>query len=394
MPCWTSYPLNLELIAQTSTRCNFRHDTLIDAVTACEANRSCGGITRDEGLRCGPYNLKMPYELRSGRKLQGVHPPSSWLFHRRRSPSAVCLRQPSDVRTNESPRERWRRQYMVRHMPQHVRPADHTFLQNVSMLRLTLLISGTLRGFHRCAPTIVNVLAKPNMPEVSLVLSTYSKNDCGGSSGHGLGMNARDVHIDEAKSAFSLKGLSVVVSNQSTKRIQDLFVDYRRRPYSIFAPTVAQGSVIRYTSQFYLRHRAWGMSPAKSDIVVLTRPDALMYGKWVARRIVGSVFHVVLLITLRDGSSCQVRLRHNDILLPYSDIHRGEWDDTFAIGLRSSMEKYVRLYTRLIQRTYTGSFPHPEALLKYHLQKEGLNIVDACGAARGDILELVKECIK
>ena len=105
------------------------------------------------------------------------------------------------------------------------------------------------------------------------------------------------------------------------------------------------------------------------------------------------VFSVVLFITLRDGTSCQVRLRHNDILLPYSDIHRGEWDDTFAVGLRSSMKKYVGLYTKLTQRMHAGSFPHPEALLKYHLQKEGLNIIDACGAARGDILELVKQCM-
>lgn len=390
MPCWTSYPLNLELIVQSSERCDFRHDSLAGAATACEARKSCGGITRDEGLRCGPSGLKMPYEIRSGRTLQGVRPPASWLFHRHGHHTAECTKQPLDMRPNESPRELWRKQ----HMTKHIRLADHTPLLNMSsMLRCTLLISGTLRGFRQCAHTIVDSLAKPNMPGANLVVSTYNKNDCGGSSGHGLGMNAKDVHIGEAESAFAWKGLPVVVWNESTTRINSFFTEHRQRPYSIFAPAVDRAALVRYTSQFYLRHRAWEMSSAsRSDLVVLTRPDACIYGKWRARQTMDDLLTVMLHITLRDGTSCQVRLRHNDIVLPYSDIHRGEWDDTFAVGLRSSMKKYVELYTKLTQRTYAGSFPHPEALLKYHLQKEGVNVIDACGAARGDILELVKQC--
>jgi hypothetical protein len=101
---------------------------------------------------------------------------------------------------------------------------------------------------------------------------------------------------------------------------------------------------------------------------------------------------MVVRATLRDTSTCQVRLGSNDILLPYSDIHRGHWDDTFSIGSRASMDKYVGLYIKLKQRAYANLFPHPESLLRYHLQKAKLNIVDACGAARGDILDLDKQC--
>lgn len=295
------------------------------------------------------------------------------------------------MRPNESPRELWREQHIT---TQNIRSGNHTSLRNCSIPRVTLLISGTLRGFSQCARTIVNSLAKPNMPKVNLVISTYSKNDCGGSSGHGIGTNSKDVHIDAVKFAFALKGLPVVLSNESTTHIDSFFTQYRQRPYSIFAPSVNRGALVRYTSQFYLRHRAWEMSSAsESDVIILTRPDACIYGRWTVCQMYDGLSTVVLDMTLRDGTSCRVRLRRDDILLPYSDIHRGEWDDTFAVGFKSSMKKYVQLYTKLTQRVHVGSFPHPEALLKYHLQKEGVNIIDACGAARGDILELVKQCV-
>ena len=82
----------------------------------------------------------------------------------------------------------------------------------------------------------------------------------------------------------------------------------------------------------------------------------------------------------------------NSILLPYSDIHRGRWDDTFAVGFSSSMQKYIGLYHQMLTHQYSGPFPHPEALLEHHLAEQGLKLVDACGASRGDILEIVKQC--
>ena len=318
MPCWTLFPFNLELIVSSSERCDFRHETLQAAATACKAMKLCGGITRDEGIRCGHSGLKMPYEMRSNRTIQGVRPPASWLFHRHGHQTAECSKQPLDMRPNESPRELWRK----KHVAEHIGFENHTFMRNTSMLHLTLLISGTLRGFRQCARTIVTSLAKPNIPGTNLVVSTYSKNDCGGSSGHGLGFHAKDIHIDEIEPAFALKGLPIKVINESTTRINKLFMQHRQRPYFIFAPAVDRGALVRYTSQFYLRHRAWQTSPTlKNNVIILTRPDACMYGKWIARQMDDDPSTAMLHIILRDGTFCQVRLGSNDVLLPYSDIH-------------------------------------------------------------------------
>ena len=95
---------------------------------------------------------------------------------------------------------------------------------------------------------------------------------------------------------------------------------------------------------------------------------------------------------LRDGSFCEKLLNKSDILLLNSDIHSGYWDDTFAIGSNFAIKKFVSLYMKLKNQVYTIKFPHPESLLKYHMEKQGLNMVDFCGAERGDVLELYKKC--
>jgi hypothetical protein len=350
---------------------------------------SCGGITRDEGLRCGFYGIKMRYELRSRRLLKGPSRPLSWLFHRRHNFTTACTKYPLDTYTNESPRDLWRKQ----HVAQNTDKINFNYTRNVTKLRFVVLISGTLRGFHQCARTIVNSLAKPNMPGTSLIVNTYDKNDCGGSNGHGLGMHMTDVNMKEISAAFVRHGMPVFMRNESTSRITALFKRYRQHPYSVFSPSVDRGAMVRYTSQFFLRQRAWEMaSSLNSDVILLTRPDACIYGKWQVRHIKGDLLTVVLHVTLRDSTSCHVKLGANDVLLPYSDIHQGEWDDTFAVGFNSAIQKYVDLYNKLAQHAYVGSFAHPEALLKYHLQRVGLTIISACGAARGDMLEIVKKC--
>jgi len=187
--------------------------------------------------------------------------------------------------------------------------------------------------------------------------------------------------------------LPVLVYNESTTRINDFFHMYRRHPHwNIFSQAVDRGAAVRYQSQFYLRHLAWTLSKsAYTDVVVLVRPDACMFGRWRIRRD-RQKDSIAVSITLRDTSVCEVKIGPSNILLPYSDIHRGSWDDTFALGFGSSMHKYVGLYSKLLSHQYSGPFPHPEALLGHHLMKQGLHVVDACGAARGDILELVKQC--
>ena len=293
-------------------------------------------------MRCGSLGLKMPYELRSGVILYGVKPPSSWLLRRNSVPDRRhCTVRPIDSRPNETPRERWLRQHEL----------------DLDVVNVSLLVSGTLRGYLTCSKRIARALVDPNPLAVTMTVVTYDKNDCGGSSGHGLGMNAQSIDINTVRSTFGFKDLPLLV---------------------------------RYQSQFYLRYLAWKFSKSSStDAVVSLRPDAYMYGRWKIRR---RSKHLVVSIDLRDATTCTVKIGANDILLLHSDIHRGNWDDTFALGFGSSIHKYVDLYKKLSLHQYFGPFPHPEALLEHHLGKQGLHIVDACGAARGDVLELIKKC--
>ena len=261
------------------------------------------------------------------------------------------------------------------------------------MINVSLLASGTLRGYLHCSRSIVRVLVQPNMPGVALTVATYDKNDCGGSSGHGLGLHTQSVDMRMARAAFAFKHLPVLVYNESTTRIDDFFHTYRQHPHlNIFSQAVHRGAAVRYQSQFYLRHLAWKLSQSTyTDVVVLFRPDACMFGSWRIRRD-RQKDNIAISITLRDTSVCEVKMGPDSILLPYSDIHSGSWDDTFALGFGSSIHKYVDLYSKLLSHQYYGPFPHPEALLEHHLMKQGLHVVDACGAARGDILQLVKQC--
>lgn len=372
--CWSPSKYNLHLINYTIDRCHFRYLTLDNASNTCESINACGGITRDEGLRCGSLGLKMHYELRSGVVLHGAKPPFSWLIRRNSVPDQrYCSVRPIDSRPNETPRERWLRQHKL----------------DLNVVNVSLLVSGTLRGYLTCSKRIARALVDPNPLAVTMTVVTYDKNDCGGSSGHGLGMTAQSIDINTVRSTFGFKDLPLLVYNMSARQIDRFFHMNRNLP-NIFHNTVDRGAMVRYQSQFYLRYLAWKFSKSSStDAVVSLRPDAYMYGMWKIRR---QDKNLVVSIDLRDATTCTVKIGASDILLLHSDIHRGNWDDTFALGFGSSIHKYVNLYKKLSLHQYYGPFPHPESLLEHHLEKQGLHIVDACGAARGDVLELIKKC--
>lgn len=298
-----------------------------------------------------------------------------------------------DARPNESPREKWRRLHAVR-KSSPTPGGSSASLKSTTAANVSLLLSGTLRGYVRCSRSAARALIEPNTPNVRLTLVTYDKNDCGGSAGHGLGVSARPIDLPRTRAAYSFGSTPVLVHNASAAQIDHFFHIYRRRPNlnTIFTTSVDRGAAVRYQSQFYLRHLASKLSRASgSDVVVLTRPDARLFGSWKIRR-VGSQDIVALSIVLRDKTVCELKLESDTVLLPYSDIHSGSWDDTFAVGLGGTISKYTDLYYKLMQHAYSGPFRHPEALLRHHLKSQGLKIVDACGAARGDILELVKQC--
>lgn len=153
----------------------------------------------DSGIRCGAGGVKMLYELRRGELMAGLlRPVASWRLHRTRRPTMRgCSSSPVDVSQKElTLRERWLRthergtggslsgdrvagqlvstQYGPK-VPSRLPPPSH-----VPLPKLTILVSGTLRGYRTCAPTLHKGLVEPNLPQVALHVTTYDLNDCGG----------------------------------------------------------------------------------------------------------------------------------------------------------------------------------------------------------------------
>ena len=90
--CWLSVSHHLVLQGNVDDRCPQRRVGLCDAQRACEdASTWCGGITRDNGLACGPTDSKevMRFELRAGGAMprlsgsnerQVAKGPTSWMM--------------------------------------------------------------------------------------------------------------------------------------------------------------------------------------------------------------------------------------------------------------------------------------------------------------------------
>ena len=99
---------------------------------------------------------------------------------------------------------------------------------------------------------------------------------------------------------------------------------------------------------------------------------------------------------MRDGTVCSFTLTPDQIVAPWSDIHQGVWDDALAIGFGRAMRAYVGFYETMHHKLWpvgTVGTIKPEDVLERDLNESaGVRIVGACGAARGDMLDLRKSC--
>jgi len=78
--CWSSLrDVDLLLSNGKQQRCKVRHAALDDAKEACISKSWCGGVTEDNGIRCG--SLINKFELRAGKR-QEKKGFSSWVLHR------------------------------------------------------------------------------------------------------------------------------------------------------------------------------------------------------------------------------------------------------------------------------------------------------------------------
>ena len=97
--------------------------------------------------------------------------------------------------------------------------------------------------------------------------------------------------------------------------------------------------IVPYTVPYWFRILPY-LEGSDDSLVVLIRPDAKWLSTWAFRQ--SSIGGVGVNLTLRDGTACQLPLKSGEILLPLSDIHDGEYDDTVAVGLGGSIRRYVR----------------------------------------------------
>ena len=325
----------------------------------------------------------MHYELRS----QKVTPRSrrsagmrftSWSIVRSQTYKALtCSKTPRlPPGFSLSPREQW---LQGNH---EVTDGSGQVLQHAA---LNVLISGTLRGFRKCAPTVHDTLIRANSP-VQVFISTYDHNDCGGSiDTHGLGLHPRPLHRSFWQ-AYETNEVRPVAHVEPISRIEQLKQMHPASIHPVF---------VRYHSQFFLRHLAMHEATAARDannsIFILLRPDAHLFGRWVFYH-VSRPNQALASLTLRDGSTCNVTLTPDTLYVPWSDIHDNLPDDALAIGYGRAMHAYVSFYKMMPEISWVISEKVEHKLERYMRQKFGVQMAYPCGAHRGDMLKLVKTC--
>jgi hypothetical protein len=340
---WQASSSNFDGLPQSTGGCEHRFFALEQAADACYRLRECGSIVKDAGARCGANQMKFHYHLRSSNAIRAPFPLNSWVLVNR-SRESSCSSKPRGPRSSiHTPREKW-----LLFPRQRAGPRSRAG----AIAPLTVLISGTLRGYRKCAPSLYTTVLVPNHVQ-RLAVSTYDQTDCGTSSfGHfGLG-KARNVSSSFA-SVYSFAGTSVTAHIEPTSRIEDL-----KHMHSKATPPV----FIRYHSQFLLRSLAWRdgtlatpREESANRIYVLTRPDAHLFGEWSFTRAIGETALTYAALKLRDGTTCHASLTPNVLIAPWSEIHANLWDDTLAIGYGAAMQHYVGFHSLMPQRAWIRS---------------------------------------
>ena len=81
LPCWVEHPKHnlADLIEPDGERCSHRFLNLRKAQQACTTTAGCGGVGKDNGLRCEGKVLE--YELRRAGKIEPLPFATAWLSH-------------------------------------------------------------------------------------------------------------------------------------------------------------------------------------------------------------------------------------------------------------------------------------------------------------------------
>lgn len=380
--CWQSSHANFDLLPNISehNRCDQRHLFIEEAIASCAHNAQCGSVVRDGGLRCGSAGRLMHFETRSARRIDGFT--TSW---KRAQRSAACGRQVPPVQHLQfSAREKW----LLKMRSAKIDSEAWAHTSELENAPVTLLVSGTLRGFRVCARTLYSAFVFPNA-RVHIALSTYDQTDCM-SHGYedGLGPDALRVNPDFS-TAYNFEGVQTAFHMAPASTINRF-----RRMHKFPVDPV----IVRYQSQFWLRSKAWETAirlhstDEDERVYVVVRPDACFYGSISIYRAPKKNQSSVVQMVVRDGSICRVKLSPNELIAPWSDIHENLWDDTFAIGYSRAIRAYAYFHERIHAHEWPYGTKVEHVLERYLRQTVGVRIIEACGIARGDQLSLNKNC--
>ena len=272
--CWEHLGVaNLAKIADSSRdHCDLRYDTLSEAQAACASQQGCGGVTRDSGFRCGNAVL-YHFELRSARRVKAVSirggALASWVLHRHRTYATACmwgseLKQWHQRPDFETPRQRWRRM----HPKLPMLPREHDPM--LPAVRLVVLVSGTLRGFSLCAPTLWDALLQPSAAIASLSVATYDRNDCGAVA-KTVSLEHSPLLPPSVRAAFAFHGVPLRFHLEPAERTAEgnhplsLYHAYAQKTHQNpqMEPRwgITDSVLKRYHSQFHLRHQACACLP-------------------------------------------------------------------------------------------------------------------------------------
>ena len=164
--CWSSrLPANLASIPGGPPRCDLRFASLSLAQAACSERPECGGVTRDNGLRCkrdsGMYNIYLRFELRSNLTmldsllLGGSLSGSSWLSLRpitRANGTMAC----SARRLRENLRRVYLKQLQLQQQQAQQKMAVQLALQRETRAKLQ-----RMQPQRRGSPHVLGIAALP-----------------------------------------------------------------------------------------------------------------------------------------------------------------------------------------------------------------------------------------
>lgn len=238
------------------------------------------------------------------------------------------------------------------------------FLSNHA--KIGICISGFMRTFEKCSPSVNKCLILPNLQHgIKMSIATWDLRGKGSCGNQRLDKNDF-IPIKNIHSYYQCP-MDIVAYSQEKS----------------FIPLAKQGKLMKKHYPLLERaHYQWKMiqisfdmmKPYYPEILIRLRSDLLFEQPF---KLKNEKNQWILETGDRKGPRT-ILLKNNTIVLSYSVIHKGTFNDMFAIGKFTAMRIYFRIYD-YVTKKYINAHDAPEEgvpekVMQYHLQKNGLNV--------------------